>query len=76
MCMCLWKLLQVVHSFEAEGTGELSLRAGDYVVVRQVGGGPLGHTPLGLPGNHCPSFAQGRKMLHNGRPELEREALV
>jgi len=29
-------ILQVMHPFEAEDTGELSLSVGDYVVVRQV----------------------------------------
>lgn len=29
-------LLQVMHSFDAEEQGELSLSVGDYVVVRQV----------------------------------------
>ena len=28
--------MQVIHSFEGEAPGELSLVAGDYVVVRQV----------------------------------------
>jgi hypothetical protein len=28
--------LQVIHSFDAEAEGELSISVGDYVVVRQV----------------------------------------
>lgn len=31
----IW-LLQVMHGFEAESEGELTLNVGDYVVVRQV----------------------------------------
>jgi hypothetical protein len=30
------ELVQVMHDFEAEDQGELSLTVGDYVVVRQV----------------------------------------
>lgn len=32
--MCIG--MQVIHSFEGEAPGELTLAAGDYVVVRQV----------------------------------------
>jgi uncharacterized metal-binding protein len=32
--MCIG--MQVIHSFEGEAPGELTLVAGDYVVVRQV----------------------------------------